>query len=499
MRDEIETGITQSAIFQAFRNLSKQTIAYSIGGLLERLAGFLLIPIFTRVFLPAEYGILDTLTVSSALISIFLVMGFDSATHRYYFENEREGRKIISTAFWAILLISIITCSLLSVFSSSLSSLIFNTKEHAFLLKIVIWGIPLYLLLKSSKEILRIKFAVWKYNFVSLAYFLIQISLAIFFVVILKKGIAGNFFSILLAASVVLIPTLFLVRDKLCFTFSFTYLKKMLKFGVPLIFTGLACWIFISSNRFFLIKFSTLEEIGLYSVGYKISAIPGFFIIAFQLGWSPFIMSTYKKDYSKRLMSKTLTYLVILISYLALIISTFSIEIIKIFASPLYIGSHKVVGILVIGMIFYATTAIVPSGIAISKKTYFSTISAVSVALLSILLNILFIPKMGMIGAAIALAISYFALAVLYYIFAQMCWPVNYELRKVFKVILLSCSLIGLSYLINMGNLTYNILLKLIVVFSFPIFIFSLNIFSRQEQDLLNFYLTKKKFKMRGS
>ena len=490
-----ETEVAQSAIFQGFKKLSKQTFIYGAGVAITQLAAFVLIPVFTHVFSPVEYGVIDAISVFFSFAALFLMMGLDSATQRFYFDSndKKERLRVINTAFWFLVLISIVVCSLLFIFSSSISSLIFKTKEYSFVFKIGILSIPFALLSEFLKGILRIKFAPWRYNFASFANFFIRVGLSIYLVSILRYGIIGNFYGILAGASIALILTLFFVKNDLKFRFSYFYLKNMLKFGLPLVLTGLGFWALLSLNRFFFIRFSTLEELGLYSVGSRISNFLLLFIFIFQLSWSPFIMSIYKSNYFPRLMAKTLIYFVILIAFLALVVSAFSYEIIKIITPLAYIDSYKVIGILAIGIIFYAATPIVGSGISLSKKTYFFSISVFCAALLSVILNALLIPHFGMLGAAFGVSASYFVLVLLYYIFAQKCWPINYEPWKVIKIIFLCCVLIGLSYLINTGNFLYNVLLKLVIVFSFPISIFFLRIFTRQELDLFKFYLIKSK------
>jgi len=490
-----EAEVVQSAISQGFKKLSNQTLIYGIGVVVTQLAAFVLIPVFTRIFSPAEYGVIDAITVFSSLVFLFLMMGLDSATLRYYFDSEdnKERLKIINTAFWFLFLISTIICGLLSFFSPSISLLIFKTEAYSSIFRIVFLGIPFALLLEFSKGILRLKFASWRYNFASFTNFFIRVGLAIYLVAILRQGIIGNFYSILAGALIAFFLAIFFIKNDLKFKFSIFYLKKMICFGLPLVLTGLVLWAVVSSNRFFFIRISALEELGLYSVGSRISNLLLFFISVFQLGWSPFVMSIYKNNYFSRLMAKTLIYFMILMSFFALVISVFSYEIIKIISSPPYIDSYKIIGILSIGIVFYAATSVVGSGISLSKKTYFFPISALCAGILNLILNIVLIPRLGMFGAAIGVSVSYFVLVTLYYIFAQRYWPIDYELGKVFKIILICCVLIGFSYFINTGNLIFDILFKFIIVFLFPILIFLFRIFSQSELDLFKFYSTKLK------
>ncbi|MDP2683938.1 MAG: oligosaccharide flippase family protein [bacterium] len=466
-----------------FKRLFKDSIIYGISGVFEQFVGFLLLPVFTRIFSPSDYGIIDIITTGASITLIVLGMGLNSATQRYYFDTKtvEEKKTIVSTSFWFLGTISIITCTFLYFLAKDISHVLFGHYEHVSIIKIAIIAIPITMLISYSKDALRLKFVPWKYNIVNIFFTLSRVGIIVYLVVILRKGIIGNFQGILLASLLTLILVIYYSRDLIKPKFSLHWLKPMLRYGIPLLFAGLAYWIVSLSDRIILLKLSTLEEVGLYSVGNKISSIMFLVISAFSLAWAPFIFSHYKEKGSSRLIVKTLTYYTIILLCISLLLSTFSFEILSIITTKEYLNATKVIGLLTLSLSFLGISGILATGLTLSKKTKFITLATFTAAGINIAFNFILIPKFNMVGAALATLISYFILSFLYYIFSQKCFPLQFELKKLLKIFILYGIFITLSSLIILDNLLYGILLKICIVSIFILLLFVFKIFDKNE------------------
>ena len=82
------------------KNLSKDTIIYGVGTVLQKIIGFVLLPFYTRALIPAEYGVLDTLATFTFFIATIFSLGLGGATSRYFFiaESEDEKKKLLYTS-----------------------------------------------------------------------------------------------------------------------------------------------------------------------------------------------------------------------------------------------------------------------------------------------------------------------------------------------------------------------------------------------------------------
>ncbi len=190
-------------------------------------------------------------------------------------------------------------------------------------------------------------------------------------------------------------------------------------------------------------------------------------------------------------MSKVLTYFVLCSIFISLVIFLFSPEILKILVPVSYLGAVKVISLLLLGVIFFGIAGVIITGISLRKKTEFVAFSVIIAAFVNIILNILLIPKWGMIGAATATAISYFTLSCFYYIFAQKFYPIDYEIKKIIKIFVLGVFFFIIGSFIKTEVILYAIIMKTIMVFSFLLMIFYSSILNKTEKAVLKIAFQK--------
>ena len=83
--------------------LGKDSAVYGLGGVLAKSVSFFTLPIYTRIFTPADYGTIDMLAVLSSFLGAILVMGMDSAQSMYFFKHKEEGKAAQARIVSAIL------------------------------------------------------------------------------------------------------------------------------------------------------------------------------------------------------------------------------------------------------------------------------------------------------------------------------------------------------------------------------------------------------------
>lgn len=467
----------------SIKKLSKDSIIYGFSGAIHQLVGLILLPILTRVFSPTDYGVIDIITTFSSITLIFLLLGVNSATQRYYFDadDQSEKEKVVSTAFWFVILYTSFSSAILYSIVSPLSQLLFGNLEHVFLLKWAIIAFPFTALMVFGKDNLRLLFKPWKYNIVTITYTLLRVLIVIYLVIIFGRGLIGNFEGAFAASIITALLAVYYSRSIIKAKFSYSILKKLLKYGIPLAFAGLAYWVINFSDRLILLKLSTLDQVGLYSVGNRISSVLVLVTSAFSLAWSPFIFSVHNIEETKKVIIKTYSYLTLLLLTFSLILSLFAKEFLIIITTRDYIGASSVVGILTVGLSFLGISSILATGLTLVKKTRYITISSVLAAALNIALNILLIPKLGMIGAAIATLISYITLCVIYYYYSQKYYPLSFELSKIFKTFLLFAVFIFIASVISIDNVVIAALIKIVLFIFSIILLYYTRIVSKQE------------------
>jgi len=342
-------------MIEHFKKLGEYTLIYGVSGAISALIGLILVPVLTRVFGPTEYGVIDLTLAIISFLSAILMMGFDSAValHFYQAKDSLEKKKIISTGFYFLLTTSLIVIIGLSFFTKSFSSPIFKEINYSSILFI---GLPITfftLLYIFFSNLIKVHLQPKRFLYLTATRIILIIGLVLFFILQTNLGMIGVFYGYLIANIFASSLGFILTFSDYILSFSQTLLKSLLKFGLPLILAAISGWILHLADRFFLVNFTSLKEVGFYAVGVKISQILFLVIGGFQLAWGPFAFSIYKEKEANQTFAKTLTYFTIITSAIALFLTIFAKEIINIISTAQYLEAFKVVGPLSLAMVAY--------------------------------------------------------------------------------------------------------------------------------------------------
>ncbi len=407
----------------SIKNLSKDTLIYGVGTVLQKIIGFILLPFYTRALAPSDYGVLDTLTTLTFFVGTIFGLGLGGATSRYFFiaESEEEKKRLLYTSATIRLISFTIPMLFFVFFSSKISLLLFDTDEYS--LVVLFTGFLFYFVTQQEiqSQIFRFYREAIKFNIVALSRTVIYPASGILFVVVLRWGVLGATLATLITSIVALIFGYFyFVRKKYIRQFSWFWAKKMLKFGIPLIFVSMLTWVNSVSDRFFILHYQELSQIGLYSIGNTFSQPIQLINMAISMGSMVVVMSLYseekeeEKPETKALLTKIwYVYLAIAIS-VASMISIFSYDLVKFVTTPSYIGGILAIPFLLFAQILYYSADLTGNGMTFKEqsKPYFWILLVA--AGVNFGLNFYFIPKFGFVGAAITTIISnmiYFLIA----------------------------------------------------------------------------------------
>ena len=452
--------------------LSADTFYYGIGKMGEGVAALVLIPVLTRAFSPTEFGLWDIVVTFFVITTTVTSLALEVSLSAFYFETEDavQRKTIASTSVYFRFFSSFLVAIVIFLLAPAISSLIFDAPHYSRYFRIVAAAIPFFLGMNIFRQLLRVSFAPGKYNVVSIGYAALYALFGIFLVVRMQMGINGILLGMLAALVVASLVGAVFTRRFLAFQFSMSALRKMLSFGLPILPSLFACWIIDFSDRYFLARLSTLEQVGIYSAGAKISSIIILFVTSFQMAWLPYALSIQHKEDARERYSRGLFLflLICLIGGTGIVI--FVKPILILLTQPKYYGAEKVVGLLVLATIAYGAYLIMNIGLIIAKKTSFTSISVGVGALLNIALNFMLIPHYGMLGAAAATLISYLVAAAAIYWFANRWYPIDYRFSRIFKLVFLSICIMLIASIIGFeSSMFWDVIFSVIL---FIIFLF---------------------------
>ena len=461
------------ANLSALKSLAGDSLIYGVSGVVSRFINVLLVPVYTRIFAPPDFGVISLITNFAALLNILIILGMDNSLARWYYDDETENEKKISlnTYFWSCLAISVFFAALLVIFRAFIAVRVLFEDATVAPLLIVALSLPLSVFINFSTNVLRIQRRARIASVFAVVVALLTVSLNILFVVVLKIGIIGVFYSQILTSFVAAVWTLVLFFRELDLKFfDFGRWKKMFAFSFPLIPGTIAFWVINFSGVYFIQLFQTSREVGLYQIGAAIATAMALLTQSFQMAWGPFAFSIYKEPDAKKTYADVfLLYLGITVS-LAVLITLFSGELLMILTTKDYYAAFIVAGILAFNHLFIGLGYVASVGTNLAKNNKAYGIASVLSGFLLVGLNFILIPRFGIEGAATATLLSQMIIPLIVFIHAQKIYPVPYDFMKA-ALILISGFVAGFGMLYLTKYVSAN-LFSIILFKAFAAFLF---------------------------
>jgi O-antigen/teichoic acid export membrane protein len=248
-----------------------------------------------------------------------------------------------------------------------------------------------------------------------------------------QVGIKYVFISHLIAC-IITIPLLFVELKKISLGFDATIWKQMLRYGAPLIIVGFAGMINETLDRV-LIKYlypdaSLANEMnGIYAANYKLSILMTLFIQAFKFAAEPFFFSHSKTTDKRTLYATVMDYFVIICLALFLVVTLF-IDVFKQYIDVKFHEGLHVVPILLLANMFLGVYYNLSIWYKLSDNNKIGANIAMMGAVITLVLNFIWIPIYGYNGSAWTTFICYFSMMVVCYLLGKKYYPIDYHVKK---------------------------------------------------------------------
>lgn len=439
----------------------KNTFIYTIGRMLPQVTGFILLPLYTKYLPPAEYGIVESMLGLGMVLTIFFSMATERSMFRLYHDYTSLWKKKIFIGNISVLIV---------LLSSLILFILFLLKDYVAQIYLSISFSPYYVYAIINAYVMAFAFIpqtlyqvqekAFNFLIITVLSFVIGICLTLYFVVFLNEGGAGLLKGKMLG-NIIMVPIyIYIAYKNSVFIISKKVIKNILSFSLPMIPTLLTAWVLNMSNRIFIERYFTLEEVGLFSMAFKISSLVGILLGAVFTAYNPvFYRLANNKDQvnSKQKIGELNNVILLIIILVCFGLSFFSKELVYFFLDEKYFDSYYVIPIIIFSFLFIQIAAFYNLMIYQSKKSIaIMTISIIG-ALFSVLFNFLLVPEFGIYGAAWTAVLSSALLLLLKikYAIKNFYVKINYKLYAVLLMFL------PLVICIDMFFTTENILIIL--------------------------------------
>ena len=463
------------------RSLTQHTMIYGVGYIATRLVTFLLLPLYTNQLSQAEYGLVALVFAFLAFMNHIYNYGMDSALMRFYGNADGQSKKsVLSTAVWMALGTSFVFSVIIYLLYHPIGAVL--TDGDYVLIKYAAVILYLDCIVRVPFALLRLQGRPVRFIAVRMLNVLLTVALNIYFLTVLKMGVIGVFRATLIASAFTAVAIYILSYREIKFTFSGSIAKDLILFGLPFIPMGLAVAAMEMLNRKIIELMLNREAVGIFSAYFKLGIFIQLVSTAFYYAWQPFFMQAGKKESSKAIFSRVLTYFTLVTLSCWVVISLFIHEIVAFRIGSIHLvgeafwGYELLVPLFLLAYVFYGMNLVFLPGIYFEKKTRYLATITVFASLINVVLNFLLIPLLGLYGSALASVCGYLVLAVVTHFVSQKLFHVPYEYGRVLLVFAIAIAAVVPIYLTDLSFMT-----RIAIAITFPILLRLLGFFKKEE------------------
>jgi len=468
------------------KKLAGQTLIYGLGTIVPRFLHYaVLTPFYTRIFInTSDYGIITELYAWMVLLLVVLTYGMETGFFRFV-QDKELSEKVYSTTMISLFITSFLFVVLTNVFIEPVASIMNYKDNHDYIRMFAgivaidaFTAIPFARLRKENRPIL--------FSTIKLINVFITLGLVLFLLKI-APGIYENstgwfrkvynpdykvgyiFFANLLSSTATLLMLLPLIfRVKL--VFDFRLWKSMFFYSFPLLLAGLSGSINDAIDKVLLRRMLGEEEglaiVGKYGAAYKIGVLMALFIQMFRFAAEPFFFERANRSDAKETYAFVMKYFIIIMLIVFLGINLY-ISGFQFIVGRNYREALIVVPIISMAYLLYGVYINHSIWYKLNDLTRYAVYITLIGAVITITINVLFIPVFGYLASAWAHIFSYGAMIIFSFIFAENHYKVNYEMKKMIPYFILALGMVLFGYFYDYKNLFTEIVINTLLISGF--------------------------------
>lgn len=469
------------------RKIVSHTSIYMLGDVLRYSVSLVMLPIYTQYLTPADYGVVELLTMLIDFAAIIFGARVGQSVFRFYCTtgSDEDRNIIITSALFLGVLFNGIGAIIIAALAGPLSLTIFSEDLYTNYIILLAFNMFLLPLIELPLVHIRAQQKPWLFFFFSGLKLAVQVSLNIYFVVIHEMHVEGVVYSAVLSSMVMAL----LLSGYSLYTagirIRFSTCRELFSFSLPLKLATIGSFYLTFGDRYVLNMFTDLSQVGLYALGYK------FGFIFTMLAWTPFEKmwdaekyAIHEQPHAIQSYQRVFLYTSSILILFGLCISLFTKDLLRIMSDPSFWDAYRVVPIIILAYIIQAWTKYCSLGIFLEKKTmqiaYAEVLAVVAITIAYFTL----IPEFGMYGAAWATVIGFTARFLWTNWKSTRLYDMQLPWRKVGLASLLGLTVFGLSWFAPEGILA-SIAVRSLLLLAFLGAFFALPILSQAEKTEL--------------
>jgi O-antigen/teichoic acid export membrane protein len=411
---------------------------YGVGSILGRSIAFLLLPLYTRVLSPQEYGIRAMVALGLDVITLLVAFGLKEAITRFYTGGRDDGGVCPEAASTGIIAHdTFIGAGIVAglAFAPWLSGALLGDAALAPYLRLGLVSAFFLHAQEAAFVYLRARGRAGTVALASLVNLVALVGLNLAFVVALRWGVAGIFYAEIIVYAVS--GAVFTVRAlrEVGVRFEPDLVRRMVRYGTPLMFIPFS-WIFVSRiDAMFLTHYGSLAFVGVYALAVQCAQVLQIALIyPFQNFWDPTQFELARDPAAPRVFRRMFQWVTFTAVVAAFAVALAAEDVIRVMAAPAFHGAADVVPLLVVTYVLLGMHLFFNAALLIRNRTGLVAVIALVTSGVNVAANALLVPLFLAAGAAIARIVAMTFMVAVTYAIGQRLWPQRPNFAALAKV-----------------------------------------------------------------
>ncbi len=469
----------------AIKKFAGQTVIYGLSTVITRFLNFILTPVYVGLYPPKVYGIFTLMYSWASMLNAILAFGMETTYFRYLNKYGNDKQKVYNNTFITVCVISLLFLLFSVLFVDNIAAWMQHgdvyDPDYARYIRYFIYILVADALAVIPFAKVRADGRPIRYSLIRFANILTFIGLNLLFLFVIpmaikqgwygaeflsswyREGWVGYVFLSNLIASLLTLLLLMPEMLQLRFKYDLRMVREMLVYSLPVLIANISFIINENIDKIFLGRLLpagiSAQELGIYAACCKIAIFLSIFINAFRLGAEPFFFSHSKNKNSADTYARIMNFFVIAVC-LIFVLLVANIEILKYFIKgkdaaeqALYWSGLRVVPILLFGYVSLGIYINLSIWYKLSDQTRYGLYISGIGAILTIVLNIIFIPEYSYMASAWISLTAYTVMMVLSYLWGQRNYPIPYKLKRDLAYMAASICIVFVAFVVFERNL----------------------------------------------
>ena len=469
-----------------FTRLVRQSSLYAIGNVILKLSGLILLPLYLNLLSEEAFGYFALVDVTGRILILIGGLGLSTGLLRFLsskdYKSERPSlpfTSLVTAAGAAIFIVAVVFAG-----ARQTSELLLSSPEHTYVIRLMAVYAGFKIVESIPLMLLRVHERVGLYVTATAAEILVQIGAVLYLFVHLERGLNGIFESYALSAAVGALVLNGGMLRRVSWSFRAELVKPLIRFGLPLVWAGLAALFLNIGDRYLLKAMAGATTVGVYDWSARLGGALNMLLAqSFQLAFNVIGLKVMDKtEVGAAIYRRVFRHFAVWAGWAVLGLSLLAYDFTLLLSDkPAYLAAETLVLPIALGFMLHAVYLILINILLLREKTRTIAVLVFAAATGNIILNLILIPFFGALGAAIATLISYALLMVSAARVSEREITVGYAWPKLIVVGLLVILLYGVGHLTLEWSAAARLTARVGLIAAYVPLAFALNLYTFDE------------------